>query len=81
MTLVWETPPARSFANQSVDVSAELAELMTRPGEWARVHVGGGSGVSRRAALLRGSGCEVRTTRAQEGKRTLYARYMETEAT
>ncbi len=73
--LRWEDPPVRNH-NDPVDVSDILADLMVCPKRWAIVHVGGGSGTSRRAAMLRNAGCDVKTTRADGGKRTLYARFI-----
>lgn len=75
MSVVWENPPPSSSGNDPVDVSDILAELMRHPGRWGKVHTGGGSGTSRRAAMLRNAGCVVKTTRAGGGKRTLYAKF------
>lgn len=75
MTVVWQDPPVAN-GHEPVDVSDILAVLMEHPKRWGIVHVGGGSGTSRRAAMLRNAGCDVKTTRADGGKRTLYARYV-----
>lgn len=73
--IIWEDPPDTARGNDPVDVSDILAALMEKPGQWGRVHTGGGSGTTRRSAMLRKAGCDVKTTRADGGKRTLYARY------
>lgn len=75
MTLHWDTPPAPNPPSGHVKatIGPIVAELRTRPGEWAVVWTGGASGVALRARYLRESGCEIRSAETVAG-RALYAR-------
>jgi len=83
--VVWEDPPpynrrGREGAGYTIgaqtDVSHLVRQLISYPGRWALVHVGGGEGTTARATKFRDAGCEVRTTRPAGSQRRLYARYL-----